>query len=100
MSGNRARDERRRKARYNRDHTARRVAAIQRERAKRHAAGDFRAEERANYKSALKANAAEIVAQARAEVAAQGFSRNRRDLSEVPAPSSENSDEQPEQPTD
>lgn len=93
MTGNRARDERRRKARWNAKHTARRVAAIARERAKRHARGDFRPEQRENYKSMLRANADLIVAAARAEVAATGSSKTRSTLPNLPAP--EVADEQP-----
>lgn len=74
--GNRARDERRRKARWNREHTARRVAARSRELAKRHARGDYRPEQRAAYKAWLRLNADAILTQARKEIAETGSMRH------------------------
>lgn len=76
--GNSARDERRRKARYNREHTARRVAARSRELAKRHARGDYRPEQRAAYKAWLKLTAENILAQARSEVAELGHMKHHK----------------------
>lgn len=76
--GNSARNERRRKARYNREHTARRVAARSRELAKRHARGDYRPEQRAAYKAWLKLTAENILAQARSEVAELGHMKHHK----------------------
>jgi hypothetical protein len=75
MTGNRARDERRRKARWNREHGARRVAAISRELKKRHARGDYRPERRRAYKAWLALNAEAILAEARREVSEFGEMR-------------------------